>query len=409
MKLSEELLWRGFCAETTIKDPTELDTRATKKFYWGADPSADSLTIGNLAALMMCACFVRHGYKPYLLVGGATGQIGDPKDNGERDLKSLDEVEHNKACIKKQVENVMRSGEAVMVDNYDWFKNINYLAFLREVGKAFSMTQLLDRQFVQNRIGEGGSGISYAEFSYTLIQGYDFLHLYREYGVDLQLCGADQFGNCSSGIHLIKRLENAAADAWSTPLIIDPVTGRKFGKSEGNAIWLAGKDNGSGNYTSVFDFYQFWLNQADSAVEYLMKVYTLLEKDEVEQIMAEQAEHPERRVAQKALALGVTEVVHGKANAEAVANLTERLFGGNLNELSEAEICEFGNYLAVAERGTMLFEALVTTGLASSKSEARKLAAAGAITVNGEKIAEDTAIEQVALLKRGKNKFAVVR
>ncbi len=409
MKLSEELIWRGFHAETTIKDPTELDTRASKKFYWGADPSADSLTIGNLAALMMCACFVRHGYKPYLLVGGATGQIGDPKDNGERDLKTLDEVEHNKACIKKQVEGVIRSGEAVMVDNYDWFKDMNYLAFLREVGKVFSMTQLLDRQFVQNRIGEGGSGISYAEFSYTLIQGYDFLHLYREYGVDLQLCGADQFGNCSSGIHLIKRLENASADAWSTPLIIDPVTGRKFGKSEGNAIWLASKDNGSGNYTSVFDFYQFWLNQADSAVEYLMKVYTLFEKNEVEKIMAEQAEHPERRVAQKALAFGATEVVHGRENAEAVANLTERLFGGNLNELTEDEIREFGEYLAVAERGATLFDALVATGLTNSKGEARKLTSAGAITVNGEKVTEDTKIEQVALLKRGKNKFAVVR
>ncbi len=409
MKLSEELLWRGFYAETTIKDPTELDTRASKKFYWGADPSADSLTIGNLAAGMMCACFVRHGYQPYLLAGGATGQIGDPKDNGERDLKPLGEVEHNKKCIAAQMKNIVKSNELVMVDNYDWFKDMNYLAFLREVGKAFSMTQLLDRQFVQNRIGEGGSGISYAEFSYTLIQGYDFLHLYREYGVDLQLCGADQFGNCSSGIHLIKRLEGATADAWSTPLIIDPVTGRKFGKSEGNAIWLTSKDNGSGNYTSIFDFYQFWLNQPDTAVEYLIKIYTLLEKEEVEKLMAEQAEHPERRVAQKALAFGVTEVVHGRKNAEAIENLTERLFGGNLNELAEDEIREFGEYLAVAERGTMLFDALVATGLASSKSEARKLASAGAITVNGEKVADDTKISQVALLKRGKNKFAVVR
>ena len=264
MNLSEELQWRGFQAENTLDNPKELDTRENKKFYLGADPSADSLTIGNLAALMMCACFVRHGYQPYLLVGGATGQIGDPKENGERDLKTLDEVEHNKKCIKEQIERVILAGKSVaedysateltMVDNYDWFKNINYLEFLREVGKVFSMTQLLDRQFVQNRIGEGGCGISYAEFSYTLIQGYDFLHLYREYGVDLQLCGADQFGNCTSGIHLIKRLEDGKADAWSTPLVIDPVTGRKFGKSEGNAIWLASSDNGSGNYTSIFDF-----------------------------------------------------------------------------------------------------------------------------------------------------------
>lgn len=403
MKLSEELLWRGFHAETSIKEPADLDTRPSKKFYFGADPSADSLTIGNLAALMMCACFVRHGYQPYLLAGGATGQIGDPKENGERDLKSLDEVEHNKSCIAKQMQQVIRTDDLVMVDNYDWFKNINYLSFLREVGKSFSMTQLLDRQFVQNRIGEGGSGISYAEFSYTLIQGYDFLHLYRTYGIDLQLCGADQFGNCTTGIHLIKRLENATADAWSTPLVIDPVTGRKFGKSEGNAIWLDAKK------TSIFDFYQFWLNQSDESVEYLIKIYTLLDKENIDQLMLEQKEHPERRAAQKALALGATEVVHGKDNALAIANLTERLFGGSLTDLAEDEIAEFGTFLACSKKGVMLFDALVETGLTSSKSEARKLAAAGAITINGEKVTADTQINQVALLKRGKNKFSVVK
>lgn len=402
MNLSEELIWRGFQAETTVKDPAELDTRETKKFYWGADPSADSLTIGNLAAAMMCACFVRHGYEPTLLVGGATGQIGDPKENGERELKSLDEVEHNKKCIAEQMRRIFRQDEIRVVDNYDWFKEMKYLEFLREVGKAFSMTQLLDRQFVQNRIGEGGSGISYAEFSYTLIQGYDFLHLYRKYGIDLQLCGADQFGNCASGIHLIKRLEGASADAWSTPLIIDPVTGRKFGKSEGNAIWL------SAERTSIFDFYQFWLNQTDEAVEYLLKIYTLLEKPEVERLMAEQKEHPEQRVAQKALAKGATEVVHGAKAAEAVINLSERLFAGNLGELVEDEIVEFGEYLAKGKKGEGLVEILVETGLCASKSEARKLITAGAISVNGTKVTEDLPVGQVAILKRGKNKFAVV-
>ena len=402
MNLSEELIWRGFSAETTIKDPSTLNTRASKKFYWGADPSADSLTIGNLAAAMMCACFVRHGYQPYLLVGGATGQIGDPKDNGERDLKPLEEVEHNKACIAAQMRKIVRSNELVMVDNYDWFKDMNYLAFLREVGKAFSMTQLLDRQFVQNRIGEGGSGISYAEFSYTLIQGYDFLHLYREYGVDLQLCGADQFGNCSSGIHLIKRLENATADAWSTPLIIDPATGRKFGKSEGNAVWLASER------TSIFDFYQFWINQPDTAVEYLLKIYTLLEKPELEAILARHAEHPEQRIAQKALAKGVTEVVHGAEATEAVIGLSERLFTEDLTSLNGEEIMEFGTYLAKGQMGEKLFDILIKTGLASSKTEARKLASAGAITVNGVKVSEDIPVDQIAIVKRGKNKFAVV-
>ena len=411
MKLSEELIYRGFQAQTTITNPTDLDTRQSKKFYWGADPSADSLTIGNLAALMMCACFVRHGYKPYLLVGGATGQIGDPKENSERDLKSLDEVEHNKSCIKAQIEHIINTNNVTMVDNYDWFKNINYLDFLREVGKAFSMTQLLDRQFVQNRIGEGGSGISYAEFSYTLIQGYDFLHLYREHGVDLQLCGADQYGNCTSGIHLIKRLEDATADVWSTPLIIDPVTGRKFGKSEGNAIWLASTDNGSGNYTSIFDFYQFWLNQPDEAVEYLIKIYTLLDKPAIEDILARHAEHPEQRLAQRALARGATEVVHGRTAADAIENLTTMLFDRSTDfaSFSTDEILEFANYLPTDNKGISLVDALVGNNLADSKKKAREFIAQGAITINGTKVNEDITINDTALIKKGKNKFLIVR
>ncbi len=411
MNLSEELIYRGFNAKTTIKDPTELDTRASKKFYFGADPSADSLTIGNLAALMMCACFVRHGYEPYMLVGGATGQIGDPKDNGERDLKPLEEIEHNKACIKAQIERIINSENVTMVDNYDWFKDINYLTFLREVGKNFSMTQLLDRQFVQNRIGEGGSGISYAEFSYTLIQGYDFLHLYRKYGVSLQLCGADQYGNCTSGIHLIKRLEDADADVWSTPLVIDPVTGRKFGKSEGNAVWLASKDNGSGNYTSIFDFYQFWMNQPDEAVENLLKIYTLLEKPEIDDIMARHQAQPELRIAQKALAKGATEVVHGKSAAEAIISLNDVLFSRDANfaELTADEIVEFADFLPVVKLGTNLVDALVMTGLADSKKKAREFIAGGAISINGTKVQDEIDLNQIAIIKKGKNKFAVVK
>ena len=413
MKLSEELLYRGFKAETTIKDVADLDTRESKKFYWGADPSADSLTIGNLASLMMCACFVRHGYEPYLLVGGATGQIGDPKDNGERDLKSLEEVEHNKKCIKEQVERIIGgAGSAfTMVDNYDWFKNINYLEFLREIGKNFSMTQLLDRQFVQKRIGDGGAGISYAEFSYTLIQGYDFLHLYRQYGVDLQLCGADQYGNCTSGIHLIKRLENKDADVWSTPLVIDPVTGRKFGKSEGNAVWLAASDNGNGNFTSIFDFYQFWMNHPDEVVEYLIKIYTLLEPEEIEDILRRHFEAPEKRIAQKALALGVTSVVHGRVAAEAVENLTATLFSRDTDfaDFSEDELTEFAAYLPVVSRGTVLVDILTNTGLAESKKKAREFIAQGAVSVNGVKVTDDIAINQTAIVKKGKNKFVIVK
>ena len=432
MKLSEELAWRGFVAENTIKNPAEIDQRENKKFYFGADPSADSLTIGNLAALMMCACFVRHGYQPYLLVGGATGQIGDPKENGERDLKTLEEIDHNKNCIKKQMESVISPDgaantlgdgdptndhyELTMLDNLDWFKGINFLDFLRSVGKSFSMTQLLDRKFIQNRIGEGGSGISYAEFSYTLIQGYDFLHLFRTHGIDLQLCGADQFGNASTGVHLIKRLEGGRADVWSTPLIIDPVTGRKFGKSEGNAVWLASSDNGSGNFTSVFDFYQFWLNQADEAVEYLIKIYTVLDKTTIDQILAEHKAHPEQRLAQKALAKNVTEVVHGKNSANAAMLLTELLFGDRrLETLSESEVESVSLLLPtlkLAEKSgsILLLDALTETALCSSRSEAKQLISGNAISVNGQKVTDlGYEINTLSVLKRGKNKFAFVK
>ncbi|MBR3414572.1 tyrosine--tRNA ligase [Candidatus Saccharibacteria bacterium] len=415
MKLSEELEFRGFKAETTIKDIKSLDTRENKQFYWGADPSADSLTIGNLAALLMCACFVKHGYKPYLLVGGATGQIGDPKETGERELKSLEEIEHNKRAIKSQIERVMKNylelscesnkstqlANLTILDNYDWFKDIKYLDFLRTIGKAFSMTQLLDRKFIQNRIGEGGSGISYAEFSYTLIQGYDFYHLYKEYGVALQLCGADQFGNCSSGIHLIKSLEKAEADVWSTPLVIDPVSGRKFGKSEGNAVWLASEGP---NSTTVFDFYQFWLNQPDDSVEYLMKFYTLYSKEEIEDILSEHKKAPEHRLAQKALAKSVTEIVHGVNKAAQAIKATEAIFGGDYNNVDD-----FSEIFIKTDYKDDFLACLVELGLVKSKGEARKLIEAKAISYNGEKISLDFVPKESGLVKKGKNKIAIIK
>ena len=404
MKLSEELQWRGFVAEHTLDQISDLD-KAPRNFYWGTDPSADSLHIGHLAALMMCACFVRHGYTPYYLVGGATGQIGDPKDTVERDLKGLDEIAANKAALAKQIVRVTHSPENTKIlDNLDWFGEIKILPFLREIGKAFSMTQLLDRQFVQARIGEGGSGISYAEFSYTLIQGYDFLHLFREHNVDLQLCGADQYGNCTSGIHLIKRLENTKADAYSCPLIIDKVTGRKFGKSEGNAVWL------DSNKTSIFDFYQFWLNQADESLEEYFKYYTFVTPEELEQILAKHGENPSARYGQRELARRVTEVVHGTEAANSAEKITAILFGdGKLSDLSADELNLLANSFPTAKTGAQLLDILVETGLASSKGEGRKLLSGNAISVNGIKITEDQAITETSLIKRGKNKFALVR
>ncbi len=404
MTLSEELQWRGFVAEHTLDNVADLD-KAPRNFYWGTDPSADSLHIGHLAALMMCACFVRHGYTPYYLVGGATGQIGDPKDTVERDLKGLDEIAKNKVALAKQIVRVTHSpADTKVLDNLDWFGDIKFLPFLREIGKAFSMTQLLDRQFVQARIGEGGSGISYAEFSYTLIQGYDFLHLFREHNVDLQLCGADQYGNCTSGIHLIRRLENAKADAYSCPLIIDKVTGRKFGKSEGNAVWLDSEK------TSIFDFYQFWLNQADDALEEYFKYYTVVTPEELSEILAKHAENPAARYGQRLLAYKITEFVHGSAAAESAQKITAILFGdGQITDLSAEEVELLAKSFPTAAKGANLLDILVETGLASSKSEGRKFFEGNAISVNGAKITDDQPINELALIKRGKNKFALVK
>ena len=404
MKLSEELQWRGFYAENTLDDITDLD-KAPRNFYWGTDPSADSLHIGHLAALMMCACFVRHGYTPYYLVGGATGQIGDPKDTVERDLKGLDEIAKNKVALAKQIVKVTHSPEGTKIlDNYDWFNEIKFLPFLREIGKAFSMTQLLDRQFVQNRIGEGGSGISYAEFSYTLIQGYDFLHLFRTYNVDLQLCGADQYGNCTSGIHLIKRLENTKADAYSCPLVIDKVTGRKFGKSEGNAVWL---DSAK---TSVFDFYQFWLNQADDDLDRFFKMYTLVTPEELTEILKKHNENPSARYGQKELGRRITAVVHGEEAANSAAKLSEFLFAKeqDFSQLNDNDRKLLAESFPNAKPG-QLVDVLVESGLASSKGEARKFISGNAVSVNGQKATEDITISSDSLVKRGKNKFAYVK
>lgn len=404
MKLSEELQWRGFYDQNTLEDITDLD-KAPRNFYWGTDPSADSLHIGHLAALMMCACFVRHGYTPYYLVGGATGQIGDPKDTVERDLKGLDEIAKNKVALAKQIVKVTHSPEDTKIlDNYDWFSEVKFLPFLREIGKAFSMTQLLDRQFVQNRIGEGGSGISYAEFSYTLIQGYDFLHLFRTHNVDLQLCGADQYGNCTSGIHLIKRLENAKADAYSCPLVIDKVTGRKFGKSEGNAVWL------DSTKTSVFDFYQFWLNQADDDLDRFFKMYTLITPEELNTILAKHNEDPSLRYGQKELGKRITAVVHGESAANSAAKLSDFLFSKeqDFSTLDDNDRQLLAESFPNAQPG-QLVDILVESGLASSKGEARKFITGNAISVNGQKVNEDITVNADSLIKRGKNKFAYVR
>lgn len=403
MTLSEELSWRGFLNQTTFADIAELDTE-TRTFYWGVDPSADSMTVGHLAPAMMIWHFINHGYRPILLAGGATGMIGDPDGKRqERDLKSTDEVQKNVAGLTQQYKRIFQGQTFELVDNMDWFKNINYLDFLRNIGKHVSLTQMLDREFVQSRVGEGGSGISYAEFSYSLIQGYDFLHLFREKGATLQLAGADQWGNSIAGVSLIRKLEGAEAHVLTTPLIINKTTGVKFGKSEEGAVWL------DESKTSVYKFYQFWLNTDDAgAIDYL-KIYTLLPREEIEELTRATAEYPEQRQAQKILAYEVTKLVHGEARATQARNVTAVLFGDTpFEQLLDIELDMLALEIPVATSSNLV-NSLVSTGVATSNGEARRLIAGGAVSINGQKVSEDRDVPVPSLIKKGKNSFVLVR
>lgn len=404
MTLSEELSWRGFINQYTFADITELD-RETRTFYWGVDPSADSMTVGNLAAAMMVLHFMNYGYSPILLAGGATGLIGDPDGKKqERDTRDPEMVAQNVESLVKQFKQLFSDKDFEVVDNYDWFKSLSYLEFLREVGKNVSMTQLLSRDFLQARIGEGGSGISYAEFSYALIQGYDFLHLFREKGATLQVAGADQWGNSVTGVDLIRKLEGGEAHVVTTPLVVNKQTGVKFGKSEGGAVWL------SAERTSPYKFYQFWLNTDDASAEDLVKIYTLLDRETVMALIDNHRANPGERALQKTLAREVTELVHGRERRESVERVTGVLFGGeDFAHLDGGDLDMLAAEIPSVGVGNSVIETLTTSGLCSSNGEARRMIESGAVSVNGQKISEDIQITDVSLVKKGKNNFVLVR
>ena len=411
MSLSDELQWRGFVNQTTYKDISFLDGDPIT-FYWGVDPSANSMQIGNLAAAMMARSFIAHGHKAILLVGGATGMIGDPDGKTqERDLLTLEQISENKKAIAGQYDQVFSGQSFDLVDNYDWFKDIGYLQFLRDIGKHVPMRQMLGREFVQSRLSEDGAGISYAEFSYSLIQGYDFLHLHREHNVSLQLCGADQWGNSIAGVDLIRRITGDEAHVWSTPLVVNKATGKKFGKTEDGAIWL------DENKTSVYKFYQFWINLDDEGVEDYIKIYTLLDKPEVEALMQEHNTDRSKRVAQKRLAYEVTKVVHGDDRANSVVKLSDVLFGNdNYKNLAKNDFELLEQELKTVSFNDSLLDLIVEAELASSKGEARRFVQSGAIYVNGEQIVSDLTeldssilIDGYAVIRRGKNTNALVR
>ncbi len=407
MKLSDELVWRGFNNQTTFSDLTELDKKKYK-LYFGVDPSADSMTVGNLASAMMVRVFIAHGHEATLLIGGATGLIGDPTDKAkERDLQDPQVVASNVKKIVKQYHNLY--GQKIrIVNNQDWFKGIGYIDFLREVGVHFSLTPLLQRDYVTSRIGADGSGMSYAEFSYSLIQGYDFYHLNKVYDIDLQVCGSDQWGNSISGVNLIRRKAGKTAHIYSAPLIINKTSGVKFGKSESGAIWLDEKK------TSVFKFYQFWLNTDDDSVADYLKIFTDISLDKFTEVMKNFESNKSSRSAQKMLAIEVTNIVHGKDRTKTVQKACDTLFGdSDFLSLGKKEIeilkeeinfCKINNVESLPA-------VINHCGLSVSNSEAARFIESGSISVNGKKIFpsdENPFAKGYNLIKRGKNNFAIM-
>ena len=401
MKLSEELQWRGFWNQTTFTDDKLIDSE-NFTLYLGTDPSADSLHVGHLAVYMMVRHFLERGHKVFLLVGGGTGMIGDMRDTEERNLLPYEEIEHNKQALKSQVSRIFAGRDFTLVDNADWLADLELLPFLRDIGKNFNMADLVSREFFKARINNG-KGLSFAEFTYTLLQGYDFWHLFNQYGVNLQIGGSDQWGNLLSGVDLIRKKENTEVYAMTAPLLINKSTGRKFGKSEGGAVWL------DENKTSIYKFYQFWLNVDDeSAIEY-MKIFTMLDRDTIEAIAENHAVNPGARSAQKVLAREVTDIVHGSARRESVERVTEVLFGGgDFKKLSDDDLGALAEEIPCVDAGIDVIEALVESGAVDSNGEAKRLLKSGAISLNGEKLAENKVVNDTSLLKKGKNTFVLI-
>ncbi len=377
MTLSEELKWRGLMYQTTYKDIKYIDENKLT-FYHGFDASADSQTIGNLASMMIDLCFLRHGHKAIVLAGGATSLVGDAGGrDSERQLQQEDIIRHNVECAKMQIKKIYGDYDFTLVNNIDWTKGMDVLGFLRDIGKNFNVSDMIKKDIVANRIGEGGAGISYTEFSYSILQAYDYLVLFDKYNCTLQLCGADQWTNCIAGVELIRKKRNKEVHVLTNPLIVNKTTGKKFGKSEAGAVWLDPEK------TSPYDFYQFWLNTDDGSVKDYLKIFTTIEKEEFDILIAEFEADKSQRAAQKRLALEVTSLVHGDEEADKARSMSESLFGGgkgNLNELEGHKLTS--EYIADGKIDLVNF--LSTTGILKSKREARDLIAAGGIYIDDE-------------------------
>ena len=408
MNCYEDLMYRGLIKDVASEDIKKLLNGDPISFYWGTDPTADSLHVGHYSSLITAKRLSKYGHHPILLVGGATGLIGDPRPTAEREIISKETLDKYFVGIKNQVSNIF-DGNVEIVNNYDWFKDISWIDFLRDTGKYINVNYMLAKDIINRRLE---TGITFAEFAYTLMQGYDYLYLYEHKNVTLQCAGSDQWGNITTGVDLINKKLGKQVNAFTMPLILD-ATGHKIGKSEGNAVWL------DINKTSAYELYQYFINTPDEKVYEYLKVFTFLTKDEIEDVMKKHNETPELRLAQKALAREIVVDLHGEEEYNKALSISEALFSGNVKELSlkDIEVGLKGVPTFEVEENTTLIDVLVNNSICQSKREVREFLNAGSITLNGDKVSdENTPItksiaieEQIIVLRRGKKKNYILR
>ena len=396
MTFFEELKWRGIIKDISSPDLEEKLNNGGMTFYIGTDPTADSMHVGHLSTFLISKRLKDAGHHPILLVGGATGMIGDPRPTTERAMISKEQVAKNFEAMKKQAEEIF--GFEV-VNNYDWIKDINIIDFLRDYGKFFNINYMLDKDIIRRRLD---SGITYTEFSYMILQALDFKYLHDNKGVTLQCAGSDQWGNITAGIDLIRKTTGDEVYAFTMPLVTDS-QGKKFGKSEGNALWL------DKNKTSSYKLYQFFINVEDSMVIDYLKIYTFLSKEEIEEYEKKNNEHPELREAHKALAREIITFLHGKEEYEKAVKLTENLFNNKFQDMTKQDILDlFGEEdIKTVEANKNIVDFITDMGVVSSKREAREFIGNGAISINGNKVESiDTIIDDSLFID---NTFIVVK
>ncbi|MBQ7141265.1 MAG: tyrosine--tRNA ligase [Bacilli bacterium] len=408
MKLYEELKWRGLIKDVAGEDIEKKLNDEKITFYWGTDPTADSLHLGHYSSLITAKRLAKAGHHPILLVGGATGLIGDPRPTAEREIISVEEVNKNLLGIQKQIEKIFE-GKAEVVNNYDWIKTFDFITFLRDVGKYINVNYMLNKDIISRRLE---TGITFAEFSYTLIQGYDFLHLFEEKNCIMQVEGSDQWGNITTGLELIKKKTGKDAYAFTMPLVLD-ANGNKFGKSEGNALWL------DKNKTSSYALYQYLINSDDKMVEEYLKIFTFLTPEEIIDIMEKHNKEPHLRLAQKTLASEIIKDLHGVEELISAQKISEALFSGNIKELSSTQIEEGLSKVPTFELSEekKLIDVLVDNKIVSSRREAREFLGNGAININGEKIIDENLIinselaidNKYIVIRRGKKNYYLIK